>query len=213
MGLTVAKGESKGDFAIPKKGMRLAVLSGLIDLGIQDGGEWKGEKKEDKAMFLPILTLVKDTYEDKEGETKHMVTSPYPIRVNPGASRGNMFDFCEALDPNHDVMESCAGPLQGLIGRPCYVKIVHEEVKDKGTYANCKGFSECPDDIDVSGVEYNEVIFDTGLPDKEVFSKLWPSTQNWIRRGVKYSGSDLEEFLDGDEEPAKKEIEDDDIPF
>lgn len=203
---------------IAKSGPRMAVISGIIDLGIQPQ-EYQGEKQRDCREFLPILTLLKDKYTDEDGEEHCMVTSPWPIKIKLG-EKSNYTKFTKAADPNGEVLEDGVGDLFGLIGRQVFAVMVHTEGKGdaKGiTYANCKGIQELPEDFHMEGVEYNEVQFNSQEPDKVVFDSLWDRTQDLITSAVDWDESRFQQDAakkgdDGvDGEPEGEEY--DDIPF
>lgn len=200
---------------IAKKGPRPAILTGLIDIGMQKQ-EYKGEEKKDKREFIPVYTLMSDTYETEDGEKGNMVTSPWPIRMFAGATRGHFFDFCEALDPDGTVMQDCTGKLVELLGRPCYALMVHEiSNKDGITYSNCKGVQQFPEDTPIAEWEGEALVFDTQKPDKEVFDKLWDRTKDMIKKSVGYEGSRLQAVCEGKVTDEKKGEDnfDDDVPF
>jgi len=220
MGLNVAAGEGnapKEQREVAKKGPRVAIISGIIDLGIQPQ-EYDGEKQRDCREFLPILTLVNDKYTDDEGKEHCMVTAPWPVKIKLG-KKSNYTKFLAAADPNEEVLKDGVGDLSQLVGRPVFANMVHSEPNAEGIfYANCKGVSELPEDYPVPEVEINRVVFDTSDPDVEVFNKLWDRTKRLITGSVGYAGSNLEKVLSqaAESQPApaqKDEPEDDDIPF
>lgn len=218
MGLQVAAGTQTNNVVqreIAKEGPRVGVISGIIDLGMQEQ-EYQGEKQRDCREFLPIITLVSDLYTDDEGVKHCMVTSPWPIKIKLG-EKSNYTKFTKAADPRGEVLEDGVGDLSKLIGLPVFANMVHTQgsgdAKDI-TYANCKGIQELPEDFHPKDVEYNEVVFDASNPDKEVFDKLWERTQNLITGSPSWIGF-------GDQEPTRgvttadlvNENIDDDIPF
>lgn len=225
MGFKIEAGEGKAPAEqreISKKGPRVAVISGIIDLGIQEQ-EYEGEKQRDCREFLPIFTLVNDFYTDDEGVKHNMITSPWPVKIKLG-DKANYVKFCNAADPNQEVMVDGVGDLSDLLGRKVFANMVHTKGKGDNaeiTYANCKGISELPEDYPCEEIEINRIIFDAQSPDADVFEKLWDRTKVLIRKGVDWDESRLKagstttvaDPVDSEQAAAGTEIPDDDIPF
>lgn len=188
---------------ISKKGPRVAIISGIIDIGMQPH-DWKGEQKADRREFIPILTLCSDKYTDEEGVERCMVTSPWPVAISLG-DKSNYTKFCKAADPNGEVLPEGIGDVTDLIGRTVFAVMVHTKPTPEGiVYSNCKGIQELPEDYPVPETEYNRVVFDTTEPDKEVFDKLWERTQKLITTGTGFKGFPdvrVEDPKDGDTSP------------
>ena len=199
-GLNVEAGAGKAPAVqreISKKGPRAAIISGIIDLGIQPQ-EYQGEKQRDCREFLPILTLVSDKYTDEDGEKHCMVTSPWPVKIKLG-EKSSYTKFCNAADPNGEVVPDGVGDLSQLIGRGVFANMVHSKGKGQNaeiTFANCKSISELPEDYPLGDVDINEVLFDCNNPDVEVFESLWDRTQDLITGSVGYEGSGLQAVLE-----------------
>lgn len=195
-------GTERKQMTLPKKGPRAAVLTGIIDLGIQEQ-EFRGKKKKPRREFVPIFTLINDTYETDEGETRHCKLSPYGVKHLPGASMGKYFDFYNALDPNHEVLnDKGEGNVLALIGKTCLVNVRHSDPKDDKegfVYPRMEGISELPEDYPVDVPEFDPIIFNLDEPSKEVFDNLYEFTQNRIRASIGYPGSAAEGILDGDD--------------
>lgn len=221
MGLQVEAGAGKAPAEqkeIAKKGPRVAIISGIIDLGMQPQ-MYENEKQRDCREFLPIFTLVNDKYTDEDGEKHCMVTSPWPVKIKLG-EKANYTKFCNAADPNGEVVPDGVGDLSQLIGRAVFANMVHNPGKGDNAdimYANCKGISELPEDYPLPEVDINAVVFDCNNPDVEVFEKLWDRTKDLITSSVGYAGSELQAVLEG---KVVKEVvgeyqddPDDDIPF
>jgi hypothetical protein len=219
MGLT-AKKETKAKIQrdLPKKGPRVAILTGLIDVGVHVR-EYMGEAKPPAREFIPIFTLMSDTYTTEEGETFNMVTSPFfPVKLMEGATRGHYFDLVNALDPENETLVDDERDLTKLLGKACFVKIKHSEPTEEGiVYANFDGVQELPEDYPVPELDKEFTVFDTENPDKEVFDSLWDRTQDQIRTSQGYAGSRLEGICEGSLVSEKKspveDPTDDDIPF
>lgn len=218
MGLTAKKVDKpKVQREIAKKGPRAAVLTGLIDVGVHID-EYKGEKKKPARQFIPIFTLLTDTYTTEEGETFNMVAAPYyPISLFEGATRGHYFDFVSALDPENETLVNDERDLTKLLGKACFAVMEHNE-RDGITYANYTGVQPLPEDYPVPELVKDFTVFDTDNPSKEVFDSLWDRTKDKIRMSEGYAGSRLEGICEGSLEPPKQQASaedqaEDDIPF
>ena len=222
MGFVVEKGQNKEktQFDLPKKGPRPAVLTGIIDCGVHTR-EFKGEMKKPCREFLPLFTLMSDrfSYEKDDGEKVegNISVAPFPIKLMPGVTRGNYFDFCEALDADHVIMDGGAGDISKLLGRKCFVNVTlsDPEKTDGITYANMKGMSPLPEDYPVADYDGEFIVFDMGAPDRAVFEALRENTKDQIRTSEGYAGSAVEAALEGEAKAAVAPAEegDDDIPF
>lgn len=228
MGLVAERSATreKKQMTLPKKGPRPAILTGLIDVGVHVR-TYLGQKKKPAREFIPVFTLVSDFYEDEEGVHRNCVTRPWPIKLLPGTERGHYADFVSALDPESEVLNNGQGDLTKLIGRGCFVNMVHSDPDDEGfVYANARGVTAIPEDYPLPALEFDPLIFDCDNPDPEVFEKLGSYTQDHVRTQEGFAGSKLEAILDGKAPAPKKEAaqaqdpdqeegdgQDDDSPF
>jgi hypothetical protein len=227
MGFNVEKSAPASDkpFAQPKKGQRAARLVGLIDLGLQPQS-YMGEDKAPCKEFIPMFWLANDKYTTDEGEEKHMVRGPWPLKIYAGAKRGHYFDFCQGIDPNGEVLSDGAGDITQLLGRKCLVNITEDKkVKDGKdvSYFNIKGVGEAPEDYPIPELDIDTFTFDTSEPTKAGFEKLSERNQTTIKGSIGYEGSALQAVCEGDSAAAAKpnndeatpesEQFDDDIPF
>jgi hypothetical protein len=170
---------------LPKEGLRLAIITGIIDIGIQ-AQEYEGEKKPDCREFIPILALCNDKYTDEEGKKHNMVTSPYPIKIKLG-DKSNYTKFCNAVDPRGEVLDEGVGDISELIGRPVFAKMVKTKPNAKGiVYCNCKAIQEVPEDYPLPEMNFVPFVFDCTNPDKKLWDTIWDSTKNKIKAGVEW---------------------------
>ena len=212
MGLVAKKDDKpKVQRELAKKGPRPAILSGVIDVGVHVR-EFGGEMKHPAREFIPIFTLVQDTYTDDDGVEHNKVIAPYfPIKIFEGSDKSNYYKLIKAIDPDDKTMNDGQRDLTDLLGMKCYVMIEHNE-KDGIFYANYRGVSEIPDDYPLPECVIDRVVFDTEEPDKAVFDKLWDSTKDQIRASEGYAGSQLEGICEGTM-TAPADDDEDDIPF
>lgn len=192
-------GGPKKQLTLPKKGPRPALLTGIIDIGVHTRS-YQGELKKPCREFVSIFTLV-ETYELENGDVRNFTVNTYGIGLLPGAEKAKYKKFHCALDPDHKVIdEKGQGDLTSLIGKPCFVNIVHSDPdKDGIQYVRMNGMpQQIPEDYPIGHIDYQPLVFDMNNPDKEVFQGLRPFFQDMIRESEGYAGSDLETYLDGE---------------
>ena len=189
MGLNVeaGAGQVKTQRELAKKGPRVGIISGIIDLGMQPQ-EFGGEVKPDCREFLPMITLCNDKYTTEDGEERNMVVSPWPIKIKLG-DRANYPKFCAAADPQGEVVPDGIGNVFDLVGRAVFAVMSHSEPNAEGiVYANCKGIQELPEDYPLPEVAINELVFNADEPDQAIFDKLYDRTQLLITNSPSWKG-------------------------
>lgn len=202
MALHVKKHEGGGEqknFTLPKKGQRPARLIGLVDVGVQPGGEFKGEKKPDVHCFVPFFWLAKDTYEDEEGKAHNIVKAPYAIKIYPGAEKSNYTAFCSGLDPEDEVLEEGVGDLSGLLNLPCLINIEHKESKKEAgrINANVTGYTSVPEGYEIDEFTGDTFVYDCDEPDEKVYEGLAKFYQELIDGRI--VGGEVKGDADGDD--------------
>jgi len=177
----------------------------VIDLGLQDGGEWKGEKKPPVNKLYITYELVDSFMQDAEGndvEDKPRWISEELNMFSPDADKAKCNQRYKSIDPELVYDYNWAE----LVESPCYVMVAHKQSKDK-TYANVgivtpyivsKRNPELPPLVNPAKV------FDLGEPDMEVFNALPEWLQDKIKGNLEYTGSPLEELLGGKPKASKK---------
>lgn len=197
---------------LPKAGNRVAILTGLVDLGIQPQ-EYKGEVKSPCREIAAIYTLPKDTYEDDEGNTKYCQIRPLPFKLLPGSDKAKYRSFYKAHDPEAKLLgEDGTGDVTLLLGTAVQLLVTHTDpAKDKDgfVYANTKiqDVSGLPEDYPVPEIDVDTFFFDTDEPSKDIFDKLGTFLQDKIRLSVDYAGSELEAALEGNATVNQKNID------
>lgn len=185
------------DYPLPKKGLRVGVLTGIIDVGVQQR-EYKGKAKAPARMVIYQYSLTKDTFKDDEGNEHHIKVSDGPFTLSPGADKGKYMDHCKALDPNHEVLAAnCAGDITQLLGRGAYLTIVHSDPKEDGkVYANIGAVTQLPEEVDVPALPVDFLLFDTSAPTAAAAERLSKYQKDLIRKSVGYAGSNLEAIIE-----------------
>lgn len=185
----------------------------VIDLGLQDGGEWNNEKKKPVNKLHVTYELVDAFMVDEDGndlEDKPRWLSEDLNMFSPDADMAKCNKRYKAIDPEdlHDYNWA------EILGFPCYVMVAHKESKGKvydnvglvTPYVVSKRNPELPPLV-------NETkVFDLSEPDLKVFLSLPQWLQDKIKGNLEFKGSKLEALLGGEEptEPVEPTEGDDD---
>ena len=184
----------------------------IIDLGLQDGGEWKGKKK-------PPKNVIRVTYEcsdmfmvdedGKELEDKPIWLSEDLNLFNPDMENAKCNERYKAIDPE------CVFDYDWdkLIGQPCTVLTVHKESKGK-TYCNVGSVSPyiiSKRNKELPELQNKPLVFLLDEPDMEVYARIPEWLQKKITGNLEFRGSKLDVLLKGGAvESTPDEPEDDD---
>jgi hypothetical protein len=195
-----------------------ARVAQIIDLGLQSGGEWKGEKKPPVNKIYITYELVDAFMVDKDGaelEDKPLWKSEDLNLLSPDMDMAKCNKRYQAIDPaavfDYDWSQ--------LLGQPCSVLTVHKESKGK-TYCNVG--SVVPYVVSKRNPELPELknegkMFTLDEPDMNVFGALPEWLQERIKSNLEFKGSPLDIALNGASEgkPKAKEakVEPEDIDF
>ena len=178
----------------------------VIDLGLQDGGEWKGEKKKPVNKLHITYELVDAFMVDEAGEEledKPRWLSEELNMFSPDADKAKCNQRYNAIDPEclHDYDWSA------LVGSSCSVMTVHKESKGK-TYANVGLVTPYvvskrnPDLVDLVN---DPKVFNLEEPDISIFESLPEWIREKIKANLEYKGSALEALVSGTSEPEEEE--------
>ena len=190
---TYSEGGGGNDLGQARPGPHPATLIGVVDVGVQDGGAWKGKDKPPCQQILMIFSLA-DDFVELEGVPKQRL---FTTKVNAKTGeRAKLTKIQAALDPNNETQ----GDLIALIGRPCTLNLEagkNEETKETfvkfgGIFAHMAGTA-----VPVIGNE--TIVFDTENPDVAIYDKLHGWMQELLKKGLNYSGSQLEQIINAHE--------------
>ena len=199
MSLTDVKvGGNKREYPLPKKGMRLAILSGIIDVGIQ-AREFQGVAKAPARQVIFRYTLVNDHFVNDEGKKQHLTVNVGPFTLAPGNDKGKYMVHVKALDPEAQVLsKDGAGNVTKLLGRPAYLNIGYSDPKgpEGKVYANAVSASPIPEDVTVPPTPYEAFLFDCSKATEEDAAKLSGYQIDCIRKSKGYTGSALESTIE-----------------
>ena len=180
-----------------------ARVAQIIDLGLQDGGEWKGDKKPPVNKIYITYELVDAFMVDKDGtelEDKPLWKSEDLNLLSPDMDMAKCNKRYKAIDPE----EVFDYDWSQLLGQPCSVLTIHKESKGK-TYCNVG--SVTPYVVSKRNPELPELknegkMFTLDEPDMDVFSALPEWLQERIKSNLEFKGSPLDKILNGDSNKA-----------
>ena len=199
-----------------------ARVAQIIDLGLQDGGEWKGDKKPPVNKVYITYELVDAFMLDKDGnevEDKPLWKSEDLNLLSPNMDMAKCNKRYKAIDPE----EVFDYDWSQLLGQPCSVLTIHKESKGK-TYCNVGNVM--PYVVSKRNPELPELqnegrMFTLDEPDMEVFATLPEWLQERIKSNLEFKGSPLDIALNGgvkakpEAAPAAEVTfdDDDDLPW
>ena len=186
----------------------------IIDLGVQNQRPFKGEEKPPAHSLYITYELVDEFCLDENGDEDEnkprWLSEKFPL-FSMSADLAKSTKRYKALDPkdDHD------GAFDELGGVACNVLVVENEGKGKNSgkvYNNIQGIATMrPKDAKkCAELKKDPVIFVLDDPDVEVFNNLPNWLQGDIKDNLDFSGSLLEQRLNGVEESPAEEEDDDD---
>ncbi len=197
-----------GGFTPLPEGVHTGVITGLVDLGKQQGIQRPGLTIKDAYKIALIVTFPDFKLDSGEAMTvtKTETASMY--------SRSNLRQFIEALFGKAFPSQEAADDFdfEKLLGRPGLFSVIHKTQGDK-TYANIKTAMALPANMPKPQVDPSTFIkFDGTLPEPERSAAL-AKVPEWLQKKWHARMPD-EPVGDGaaGSEPAGEQF-DDDIPF
>ncbi|RJQ39526.1 MAG: hypothetical protein C4555_03195 [Dehalococcoidia bacterium] len=160
-----------GEFDLPPEDTTLACCIHVIDLGTHENKKFGGSERK----LLITWELPDQRMED---DRPFVISNRYTLSLG---SKANLRKAIEAwygrkLDENE---LNIGFPLRELLGRWCYLNIVHNQSGDK-TYANIGSIIKLPNNVKTEGYElYNpKIYFDLSKSTYEEYQKL----PDWIKK-------------------------------
>ena len=203
MSLTVSASATTTFEPVPQ-GTHLAVCCMLVDLGDQINKTYNKLQRK----VLIGWEIPDETYDDKGTQKPKMVYSRYTASLNDGSAlrrdlaawRGR--DFTQA--------ELDAFDLHNIVGKSCYVNIIHNESNGK-LYANVSSIMALPKGTKGGQLAEPALIFDLDTASDEDIEKLPEWIQKTVKASVTYQNRNNSQVV-----PTTQfqELEDDgDLPF
>jgi hypothetical protein len=172
----------------PAPGTIPARLARIIELGEHDG---KYGVKDQLQLWFSLPTRLITDEGDYQGK-QHMVRTQYLTKSSN--EKAALMKYVTVLKPS-------ATDLGELLNQPCYLNIVHNEVKtgDKvAVYANIMGIMPVPEGMTVGELDTEPFYFDFDNPDETVWEKnLSDYSREKIKEANNYPGSAVERMVLG----------------
>lgn len=201
------------EFSIHPAGVFAARCTRIIDLGTHDG-EWEGKAKKTRKITFCFESA--ELMGDDEGEyagKPFLITTRYTASLSDRATmrkdleswRGRAFTPAE-LD---------SFDLKNVLGKACFVNMIHSDPIAGKTYSNIKAIMPLPGGMSAPKAVGDLIFFSTAEFDKDTYEKLGDYYKKVI------SESDEFKALFGTKSTVKPApgkavvppIDDDDIPF
>ena len=177
----------------------------VIDLGLQDGGSWAGEKKPPVNKLRVTYELVDAFMLDEDGEEledkPRWISEDFPM-YGPHADKAKCNARYKAIDPTlvHDYNWA------ELLGSPCMVMTTQNESGGK-VYDNVglvTPYIVSKRNPELPPLKNDPKAFDLEEPDMELFNSLPEWLQDKIKGNLEFKGSLLEELLGGAKQKKAK---------
>jgi hypothetical protein len=188
--------KGKSQIGIPAAGTIPARCARIVELGQHDHSKY-GVKDQVQIWYSLPTRLITDEG-DYQGK-QHMIRTQRMTKSSNEKA---------ALMKHVTVLNPQATSLTDLLNQPCYITVVHNEVKDStgkvNTYANLMGLMSVPEGMAVGNLDTDPFYFDFDNPDAEVWTKhLWDNVKEYIQEAVNYKGSAVERMVLGLEANGK----------
>ena len=167
------------DLGTARPGAHHAGLLAIVDLGVQDGGMYKGQPKLPCQQLLLIFELFDDQVVI-DNQSKNRI---YSLKVNASrADNAKLTKVVGALDPTH----SCGGDLSKLIGHNVILNLQQKAITDGPNPGKQVSIFESAmalmQGMQPLSLTQKPFIFDHEQPSIEVYAN---DLHNWMRERVK----------------------------
>ena len=140
MSMTARSSGGGGDFTPAPQGTHEAVCVDVVDLGMKDSQKW-GEKHK-----VRIVWQIDSLFEyEKDGvsmENRFIVNKQYTVSMHTKSNlRPDIESWLGEAFADEDALEAEGFDLESLLGKPCFLNIVHEHTiwqQKETTFANVK---------------------------------------------------------------------------
>ena len=211
MSLIVSANGGGKDFEMHPAGVYPVRCTRIIDLGTQDG-EWEGKAKKTHKIRFAFESNQLMTEGEFEGQP-FLITTSYTASLGEKAKMRKDLQSWRGRPFTPQELEQF--DLKNVLGKACYVNIIHSEPNKQGkVYANIGAIMPLPAGVAANKAVGELVFFSLSDFDQTVYDKLSDSAKELIAKSYEYRA------LFGDKPAGKPsgktvadEIPDDDIPF
>lgn len=170
-------------------GNHLSTLVGLVTLGLQDGGSWKGQPKPPVKKLAAIFELSDDQVIIDGVARNRIYTRKVAMK---SGDRAGLTEIMRALDPTGANAKS----IDKNLGRPCFLNLVAKPLQDgTGTYTAFEGIMGLPEGFPAPAVQTPLFVFDLDAPVKEVYLGLQAWIKDTIKAGLDFQGSKAQQLI------------------
>lgn len=172
--VTIAKDSGGREFEPVPQGTHAAVCDMVVDMGIQDGGQYAPKHK----VYLRWQIPGERVEFEKDGEK---VNKPAVIGRTLTLSlseKGNLRPMLEAWRGRRFTAEELRGfDVSSVLGKACMLNVVHEDKGGK-TYANIAGLLAMPKGIPTPRLDGDPVLYDDDNRDS------WNNLRPWMQEKI-----------------------------
>jgi hypothetical protein len=151
-------GGMKGTDA-PPAGNRVAVCIAVIDLGTQERGAYNGESLDPVRQVYIAWELSKCL---KSGSKEpHVIGERYTLSFHKMAKLVKTLESWRGKDfaPEQDI------DLTAILGKPCYINVIHKDAGEDKVYVVIKGVSPLGEDIAKPAAYHKPIFWEIGSPE------------------------------------------------
>lgn len=163
---------TQSEFKMVPAGSHVGVVTGLVFLGLQPGGQYKDQYKLALQVAFPS--------EFTEDGTRNLsVTQIYTASTHQKAGFRKVIEAIIG-GPFKTDAEADAFDITTLIGKSALFSVVHKQVGDK-TFANIGGVIALPKGMPVQPVKNDTLLFTPDL-DPQAFLTAYNALPEWLRK-------------------------------
>ena len=155
---------------VPQDGVQLAVIVQVVDLGVQPGGEWKGQVKPPSRQVRMTYELPHDTHEFDGEEKPLLISETFSFS---GSELSTCYKRINAIDPG---LKLTGGDYSKLVGQAVQVQITHRQGKGKyegRVFANVSAVSQLMRGMKGPDETYNpQYFYSPDSHDEEIWSSM-----------------------------------------
>jgi hypothetical protein len=172
---TIAR-KNQDAFQLAPEGMHLARLVRVIDLGTQRE-EYKGKTKRNRQIRfsweLPEQTAV---FDEERGEEPFLISKTY---TNTLGEKSNLFRDLMSWIGN-GFTKQAEFDLGTLLGRPCFLNVIHQTSKENRQYAKVIGVSRIPKKMAVP----EQVLPSISYSIEDGFNEVFESFSEYLQEKI-----------------------------
>jgi hypothetical protein len=186
--MQISATSSTKEWAIPAADNYPAVCIRIIDLGTQENKKF--DNKSRKAKFVFELIGTEHIFKEELGPQPFIVAKDYTQSIG---EKSNLRKDCESwLNRTLTEAELKNFDLNLMLGKPCFVTVIHNTGTDKKTYANIKSITAPMKGFKVDPPKNDIFLFEIGtIGWEEVYNKLWDADKKKIALSPEYKDAML----------------------